>query len=462
LAASDWRKSVPNSARSAVAPLYLFACLLLGGSAQGIWQNAVLQLAGIAIIAWAAASDSPEAMPRRAKALLLLAVAAIAVVALQLVPLPASLWAQGNRMSIAEGYRLLGQPAPSLPLSLTPAASMSTLLCIIPPLALFCAMVRLRAYRATWLAAALAAGTVLGIMLGALQVASSGGGSLWYLYPETNIGAGVGFFANANHMATLLIVTLPFLAAIGASGRSRSKQRDSALLSLVAAAGLLVVVGIVLNRSLAGYLLLLPVLVASALVLVPRGSRLRGWLAISVVLLVIAAIGALSSSSIGGTRIGQDAPVSVHSRTQILKTTGKAMADYMPFGSGLGSFVNIYRLYENPDAVTAEYVVHAHNDYAEIALELGIPGIVLMVVFLVWWFREIWSVWRRGERGAFAKAASIASAAILLHSIVDFPLRTAAISACFAMCLALLADRRTQPPHQETQDLRPTRHLVIR
>jgi O-antigen ligase len=112
--------------------------------------------------------------------------------------------------------------------------------------------------------------------------------------------------------------------------------------------------------------------------------------------------------------------------------------------------------------VTAEYVVHAHNDYAEIALELGIPGIVLMLVFLVWWFREAWSVWRRGERGAFAKAASIASAAILLHSIVDFPLRTAAISACFAMCLALLADRRTQPPRQETQDLRPTRHLVIR
>ena len=183
MAASDWRKSVPNSARSAVAPLYLFACLLLGGSAQGIWQNAVLQLAGIAIIAWAAASDAPEPMPRRAKALLLLAVAAIAVVALQLVPLPASLWAQGNRMSIAEGYRLLGQPITSLPLSLTPAASMSTLLCMIPPLALFCAMVRLRAYRATWLAAALAAGTVLGIMLGALQVASSGGGSLWYLYP---------------------------------------------------------------------------------------------------------------------------------------------------------------------------------------------------------------------------------------------------------------------------------------
>ena len=74
--------------RSAVAPLYLFACLLLGGSAQGIWQNAVLQLGGIVLIAWAAATGTPEPMPRRAKALLLLAIAAIAIVALQLVPLP--------------------------------------------------------------------------------------------------------------------------------------------------------------------------------------------------------------------------------------------------------------------------------------------------------------------------------------------------------------------------------------
>ena len=421
---------MPSPARSAVAPLYLLACLLLGGSAQGIWQNAVLQLAGIAIIAWAAASHDPEPLPRAARMLLVLAAAVIAVVALQLVPLPPSLWAHGSRMRIAEGYQLLGRPIPALPLSLTPAATMSTLLCIIPPLALFCAMVRLRAYRAVWLAVALVGGTVLGIMLGALQVASSGTLSPWYPYPDTNLGAGVGFFANANHMATLLIVTLPFLAAIGASGRSRNKQRYSALLAVVAAAALLVVVGIAFNHSLAGYLLLLPV--------------------------------ALASSSIGGTRIGQDAPVSVDSRAHILHTTGEAIADFLPFGSGLGSFPNIYRLYEDPDTVTAEYVVHAHDDYAEIALELGVPGIILMLAFLVWWSREVWSVWRRGERGAFAKAASIASAAILVHSLVDFPLRTAAIGACFAMCLALLADRRVPPPRQEAQDLRPTRHLVIR
>jgi O-antigen ligase len=450
-----------SPARSAVAPAYLFACLLLGGSVQGIWQNALLQLAGIVIIAWAATTGVSQPMPRSAKALLLLAMFAIAVVALQLVPLPPSVWAHGNRARIAQGYMLLGMQLPALPLSLTPGQSLSTLLCIIPPLALFCAMARLSADRPVWLAGALVAGTLLGIMLGALQVSGSGSGSQWYFYPDTNVGTGVGFFANANHMATLLVVTLPFLAAIGATGRSRNKQGYSALLSVIAAAILLIIVGIAFNRSLAGYLFLLPVLVASASILVPPRFRARGWLGACAALLVIAALIGLATSSIGGSRVGQDANTSLQSRSEILKVTGRAIVDYMPFGSGLGSFVEVYPLYESPDSVTPEYVVHAHDDYAEIALELGVPGVILMLLFLAWWLREIWAAWRGRERGPFAKAAAIASAVILVHSIVDFPLRTAAISALFAMCLALLADRRTQPPRQDAQDLRPARHVVI-
>ena len=65
------------------------------------------------------------------------------------------------------------------------------------------------------------------------------------------------------------------------------------------------------------------------------------------------------------------------------------------------------------------------------------------------------------EAGPFARAASIASAAVLVHSLVDFPLRTAAISACFGMCLALLADSRAAPPKEETE-LRRKRHVEFR
>jgi hypothetical protein len=158
-----------SRARVVVAPAYLLACLILGGSTQGIWANMVLQLAGIAIIAWAALARSDEPLAPAAWQLLLLALVAVAVVALQLVPLPASMWAHlGPRAGIADDYRVLGIAVPPGPLSLTPAAGLSALLAMIPPIAIFCAMVRLRAYRPRWLALALILGTLAGIALGAL------------------------------------------------------------------------------------------------------------------------------------------------------------------------------------------------------------------------------------------------------------------------------------------------------
>ena len=450
---------MPSLVKSSVAPAYLLACLILGGSAQGIWQNTLLQLAGLGIIAWAAATGD-EPLPKSAQALMLILIAAFVIVVLQLIPLPTSLWAHGLRMRIAEGYSLLGRPVPSLPLSLTPYASLSTLLAIIPPLAMFCAILRLGAFRASWLAAALLAGAVAGITLGALQVVAPGAASPWYLYHETNRGVAVGFFANANHMADLLVCGLPFIAALAAGGRSRNIQRYSALLIILAGAALLLVVGIALNGSLAGYTLAVPAIAASILIVAPAQRSVRLPVAIIAGLALVAAVAAMASTSIGSSRIGQEASGSVESRQEILKTTGRAIRDTMPFGSGLGSFVKVYPLYESADHVTPEYVVHAHNDYAELALELGLAGVLLIGVFLAWWTAAVRAGWRTGGGGPYARAASITSAVILVHSVVDFPLRTAAISATFAMCLALLINRRPAQ-RQDPADLRPARHLVV-
>src|SRR4051812_48805138 len=145
--------------KSAVAPLYLFACLLLGGSAQGAWQNMALQLAGLALIACAAICPSNDELPRRARLLLWLAIGTIAIILLQLVPIPPGMWAHGPRARIAHDLVLLGKPLGPMPLSLDPYDSLTALLCLIPPIAIFCAIVRLRAYRPSWLAVALIAGT---------------------------------------------------------------------------------------------------------------------------------------------------------------------------------------------------------------------------------------------------------------------------------------------------------------
>lgn len=447
--------------RQGVAPLYLFLCLLMGGSAQGHFANLFLQLGGLAIIVWAAIAPAEEPLVPPARQLLWLALLALALVLLQLVPLPAGVWAHlGGRERLAGDYALLGLGTPPMALSLTPYQSLDSLLGIIPPLAMIVAIVRLKASRGSWLAAALIAGTIAGVLLGALQVGTVDGDSApWYLYPETNIGSAVGFFANANHMAILLVATLPFLAALLAAARRAEIQHLSALVALVVGAGLVILVGILLNRSLAAYALVIPVVIASALIIVPVRSRVRPVLMIVALLLLAGGVGWIASNSTNSGSLGVS--TSVQSRDAMFRTTVRAMGDFMPFGSGLGSFPKVYSLYEDAAAVTNTYVVHAHNDYAELALELGVPGILLILLFLAWWAASSWRVWRSAESAPFARAGSIASAAILAHSLVDFPLRTAAISAAFAFCLALLADRRAPPPVDST-DLRPTRHVEYR
>src|SRR5260221_462169 len=115
------RCPVPSVVKSSVAPVYLLACLILGGSGQGVWQNTLLQLAGLGIIAWAAgAGDDP--LPKAAKALLLILVAGLVVVVLQLIPLPPSLWGHGLRARVGDDYFLLGQPPPWLPFSMPPVS----------------------------------------------------------------------------------------------------------------------------------------------------------------------------------------------------------------------------------------------------------------------------------------------------------------------------------------------------
>ena len=56
-----------------------------------------------------------------------------------------------------------------------------------------------------------------------------------------------------------------------------------------------------------------------------------------------------------------------------------------------------------------------------------------MLLFLAWWGRSVAQMVRSPASDQFAYAGAIASAALLVHSLVDFPLRTAAMSAVFAM-----------------------------
>lgn len=455
-----------SSLREAVIPAYLFLCLVMGGSAQGIWFNAALQLLAVVIIAWALIAPLQRQASVSTKRLLSIVVLALLVAALHLVPLPPALWSSlPGRDVVITGFAILGEPLPWLPVSLTPSDTLATLLRLLPPLAILAGMLRPDAYRPEWLAWSLLAGTSAGVILGALQVTGGGGpGSSWYLYPIGNFDRATGFFANSNHMASLLVATIPFLFAILAIVRndhgSKALQKRSALLALAGGALIVILLGLALNGSLAGLALGVPVVAASAL-LVLQPHLQRRWILLSGLLLIVGA-GTMLTVSVPAKIRSSGASVSVETRRVIMGTAAEATGDFFPFGSGIGSFEKVYRLYEKPGEVDRTFVNHAHNDYLEIVMEVGVPGILLMLLFLAWWASVALSRWRETPGDPFAKAAAIASAAILAHSLVDFPLRTSAMSAVFAMAIALIAQSKIRVRASDESVLWPTRHVEIR
>lgn len=449
--------------RTAVAPAYLFLCLVLGGSAQGIWGNAFLRLAAILIIAWALIERREEPLPRSTRQLLRIIGIGLALALLYLIPLPAGLWSSlPGREMVVSGLQLLGIEPGAIPISLSPYDSIATLLALLPPLGMLAAMLVFRGYSRGWLAAALIAGTMAGVLLGIMQVTSpEPTASPWYPYRQSNFGVATGFFANGNHMASLLLVTIPFIVALSATVRERAKDAKLRSTALAMAGGGLVIVilGLILNGSLAGYGLGVPVLLASLLMLFGQKSRLAGGAAAAVGLAGLVALALLWTSPVGGKLGGLGVETSVSSRQEILSNSLGLIARFGSVGSGPGTFQKVYPLQEDPASVDRYYVNHAHNDYVELAVEMGLPGIALMLLFLAWWVTSVWRLLRSPSADYYAIAGAIASAAVLLHSAVDYPLRTATISAVFAMCLVLVLQSRRSA--QSETDLRPARHLSV-
>lgn len=440
--------------RLAAIPAFLLLCLLLGGaSAAGIWANMVLQLLAIPFILWAVIVRRGTPMPAPGRRLIVGLVLLFLLFGAHLVPLPPGIWTSlPGREPIVEGYRLLGQPLPWLPISLVPYATLSSALWLLPAVAVLLGIVRVGAFKSAWLAWVIALVATASVMIGALQVVG-GHQSTWYFYSITNRGSTTGFFANSNHMATLLVCAIPFLAALylGSMGRGKSSRRASGMFVILAGALAVLLVGIVINGSLAGVGLSIPAAFASFLMIWSRKRKLPRWIWGGVALLLAGATVLVYNVPFSNNNLTGEGKSASDSRFYSFSLSSEAAADYFPVGSGIGTFVRIFPMYEDPGTVDRYYMNHVHGDYIEVALETGAAGVLLIALFLLWWGSRAVAIWRAEQPDYYARAATIASAAILVHSIVDYPLRTAAISALFAVCCALMSEPRARERSRKKQ-----------
>jgi O-antigen ligase len=111
---------------------------------------------------------------------------------------------------------------------------------------------------------------------------------------------------------------------------------------------------------------------------------------------------------------------------------------FFPAGAGFGAFDSVYRQFE-PDALLSTiYLNQAHNEPLQLAIEGGLPALVLLLVFVAWWARTAWRL-GRSRLGGLPRAATVVTALLMVSSLVDYPLRTPLLAALFVVCCAVMA-----------------------
>jgi O-antigen ligase len=421
-------------------------CVVLGGGTQsGLWSDAFVYLACLVLLGFLGPTILTRLATAPTPAMLVLAAIAVALPLYELLPLPPSLWTHlPGRATFAAGYAASRTDLPWLPVSLDPAATGQSLLALLPGVAVFLAVGELGHRARRTISLVLIGLGLASVLLGLAQV-MQGPASGLRLFTFTHVENSVGFFANRNHYAALLYTLIPLVTAwIVAALSLRQSQRLIALVCLVVAyVALLLGLGMAASRT--GMALAIVAALASLpLVLTQGAMTMRRALAIlaAPIALGLAAVIEFALFNVLG-RFEADALSDY--RFHIAGKTIEAAETFQPVGSGLGTFVPVYQMFEKGADLISMYVNHAHNDWLELWLEGGWPVLLLVAALLAWFIRATVRAWRHiGTTDAPAidrtlpRAASIAVVLLLLHSTVDYPLRTTALMAMLAFCAALL------------------------
>jgi len=219
---------------------------------------------------------------------------------------------------------------------------------------------------------------------------------------------------------------------------------------------LMIIIGVTLTRSRAGMALLFVAALFSVLLVWrhARGQSGRRLLRIAIGANVVALLVAFQFG-FAGLMERLEGGVARDIRWPVAWVTSKAAAANLPLGSGLGAFVPVYDKFAPSTLLEPEYVNHAHNDWLELWLTGGVPAIVLAVGFLAWFAASTLRVWTSDDQSqapvldlVLAQAAPMVIALLLLHSAVEYPLRTEALMVVFAIACAYLIPRRATQPTQ--------------
>ena len=379
----------------------------------------------------------------QAPALLGLAGAFVLWMAVQLMPLPPSIWhGLPDRAIIAQVDRLVGLDDNWRPLSLAPMRGTAALVSLVVPAAALLLALACRFTSKLILHAILAIG-LINAMLGLIQVGTGPESPLYfYLYVARRSAAGL--FANENHSTVFSVVVLLIIARLAAESHLANRGDLFGTKVAYPAAFVFILLTVLVSGSRAGLAALFVALGAAAVmasklaIALPRQRRRaqgntrlwRGSAGLSMLFLALAMV------LIGVFFLQERTPALQEIldkssfddlRWRIFPILQEMVARHWLLGTGFGSFDMLYQTYEPTELVMVAYVNHAHNDWMQLVIEGGLPASLLLVALLAWIASSILKL-RCDARPQRSSIALVFWCAVMIvigaASIVDYPLRT--------------------------------------
>lgn len=452
---APWHERLPLAA---LLSLVVAAFLLGGGSRGDVTSLVILRPLAIVCLGYGLYGLSRDQWAAQRGPLTMVLLVAL-LIAVHLLPLPPFLWSSlSGRGIVLRGDAVAGLEGVWRPISLVPYRGWNSLWSMAVPAAALVLAARAGAKDHWLLVRLILALALVSALLGLLQ-AVSGYNPVLYPYRVTNGGAPVGLFANKNHQAALLCATLPLLALVAAraDGAARTTVRFAC-----AGVAVLVVLLLLATGSRGGLVFLFVSAFGTGLIywkaglLALSGQSKRRWiipLVGAAALIAIVAVAFLFARA-GAIERMTGAEAAEELRPAVWRVTAEALPAYLPFGSGIGSFVEVFAMNEPAEMLSLSYWNHAHNDVLEWTLEGGIPAAILIVAAIVMWLRATRATWRRlplrAPHHLLAATGSLVVFILGVWSLVDYPLRVPSLAVLFVIAAAWLNGTQTLGGDRQT------------
>lgn len=444
-----------TTAAGVVASLLLLVALILGGGTRNyLFTDLAVQFAAIPVLVFALHRQWADGFYPQMRDWLTLLAVVIGLPLLFLLPIPSFIWAWlPGRDAIASMQNAHSVGASIFkPLSLDPTATWAALRAFIPALALGFLVPQLDH---AWRRRLLYLVVLIGVFTVPLGLAQLNGGphSELRFYLPTNPQDAVGLFANRNHFAALLVSGLALVGVFLVEDISRPSVRaDFGRLKLATwllLAGVLIF-GLALSRSRAGVGLAFVAMAICAWMAWRRlGKRALPWIVVG------GSIGLLLGFQVGFVWIADRAQQFFvgDQRWQILGASMSLASEFGWLGVGPGAFPAAYAAYEPIEVLGPRIINHAHNDWLEWWIELGVLMPVVALVFGRWLLgrlRTLLSMQDAGGLHFYQFGPLLVVVLAVIHAAFDYQLRTTTDLCVFVLCCACLV-----PSSQQAQARAP-------